>query len=315
MAEYLVQPFPYSDLQVRANNAARSFVEAGRRLRIDRSHEARLVAEAERWESAVVAEIDEPWWDKWRIRDQRSFLNDMRDLKTLYDRRPAQAGVPQHLKFSRIQIVEQIVHQIASSPPLDTDAGLWAQDTGDWFQLGFVELIKPADFHRADSRLRRRVVAEFERLDEHLLAHHEQGRISRLPALSDIEWFGALVTLLEENRVRLGVRKGAGLKLKDQSLAIANMLRGLPWWRAHLELQERPPSLQRPRGSTSSTLILKTLTDLRDGPYLSTQEAKFGDIMGLLDKLREEEDERSFSSSGRRCSVQSLGHGRSRYRR
>ncbi|GAA5847574.1 hypothetical protein JCM9279_005301 [Rhodotorula babjevae] len=319
MAEYLVEPFPYRRLQIAIKNAATGFVQAG--LRVDLDHEARLVAEAEHWESAVGAEIDEPWWHKWDVRDQRCFLDDMRDLEDLYDKRPAQLGVPEHMpdlaeprlvcwttlqtmreRCSRIQIVEQVVHQIASTPPPGDDARLWARSTGDWFQLGFVDLIKPADFHRADRRLRHRVVDEFERLDQHLLAHYKQGRIRQLPALSDMRWFEALVTLLEQDRVELGLRHSVHLDLVQESTIIANKLRGLPWWRAH------------PEGAKLQKLILDVLKRLAKAPYLATDLAKFEDIMKLLDRLRDEDDEPNLTPSRRRCSVQSLGHGHFGYR-
>ena len=241
MAAYLVHSIPYRHMQRAVQNAATGFVQAG--LRVDLNHEARLVAEAERWECAVQAEVDEPWWEKWDVPDQRSFLDDMRDLEEQYDRWPPHIGVPEHMVrplptprlhrphaltlenpqpdlaeprlvcwttlqrmrevslvfappsllgrsaltrslpqqvFSRIQVVQQVVHEIARSPPPGTDARLWAQNTGDWFQLGFLDLIKPADFHLADVKLRRQVVVEFERVDKHLLELYKQGRSASL---------------------------------------------------------------------------------------------------------------------------------------
>ncbi|GAA5909042.1 hypothetical protein JCM8208_007411 [Rhodotorula glutinis] len=319
MANRLVQPCPYTHLQISIKNAASSFVQAG--MRVDRSDQARFVAEAEHWERGVEAEIDEDWWHEWTIPEQRAFLDDMRDLKALYDQRPARLGAPEHMPdlaeprlvcwttlqtmrklCSRIQIVEQAVHQIASSPPPGTDSHRWAQNVGDWFQLGFVELIKPADFHRADLRLRHRVVDEFEHLDKTLVEHYKAGRLMRLPALSDMRYFRSLVDLLEQNRVKLGIRNSVHLDLKQQATIIANKLLGLPWWRT------------QPDGAKLQKRILNTLVRLTKMPYQVNDLAKFDDVMALLDKLRDEEDEPSLSSSGRRCSVQSLGHRRFGYR-
>lgn len=72
--------------------------------------------------------------------------------------------------------VHYIVESIAATPPPGSAAHLWSQSTGDWFLDGVIALITPKEFDAADEALRRRVVAEFERLHETLVEVHEQGR-------------------------------------------------------------------------------------------------------------------------------------------